>query len=51
MGLLHAAGFSLNPRYHYKALEAKALPGEIRDGLIECLERMVPIESEQLEIH
>jgi hypothetical protein len=25
--------------------------GEVRDGLIDCLERMVPSESDQLEIH
>jgi hypothetical protein len=25
--------------------------GEVRDGLIDCLERMVPTESDQLEIH
>jgi uncharacterized protein YukE len=27
------------------------MTGEVRDGLYDCLERMVPFESEQLEIH
>jgi len=48
---IHAAWVFLNPRYHYKALEAEALTGEVRDGLIDCIDRMVPKESDQLEIH
>jgi len=48
---IHAIEFFLNARYHYKALEAEALTGEVRDGFIECLERMVPKESDRLEIH
>ena len=28
---IHAAGYFLNPRYHYKAQETGALTGEIRD--------------------
>eukprot|EP00253_Pinus_taeda_P014564 PITA_14564 len=49
--LIHAAGYFLNPRYHYKALEAGALGREVRDGLIHCIDCMVPMESDQLEIH
>eukprot|EP00253_Pinus_taeda_P028702 PITA_28702 len=45
---IHAAGYFLNPRYHYKAKESGALRGEVRDGLID---RMIPLESDQLEIH
>ena len=41
----------MNPRYHYKALEADALTGEVRDGLIDCIDRMIPLECDQLEIH
>jgi len=48
---IHAAGYFLNPRYHYKAQEARALTGEVRDGLIDCIDRMIPTESEQLKIH
>lgn len=47
---IYAVGFFLNPS-HYKALEGEALIGEVRDGLIKCLEHMVLNESEQLEIH
>ena len=25
--------------------------GEVRDGLIDCIDRMIPLESNQLEIH
>ena len=48
---IHAAGYFLNPRYHYRALLGEDLTGEVKDGLYECLERMIPSESEQLEIH
>ena len=48
---IHAAGYFLNPRYHYKAKESGALRGEVRDGLVDCIERMVPSESDQLLIH
>eukprot|EP00253_Pinus_taeda_P014845 PITA_14845 len=48
---IHAAGYFLNPRYHYKALAARALKGEVRDGLIDCIDRMIPLECDQLEIH
>ena len=48
---IHAAGYFLNPRYHYKVRLGEDLTGEVKDGLYECLERMVPSESEQLEIH
>ena len=48
---IHAAGYFLNPRYHYKAKESGALRGEVRDGLVDCIERMIPSEYDQLEIH
>eukprot|EP00253_Pinus_taeda_P017282 PITA_17282 len=48
---IHAVGFFLNPRYYYKALEANTLTGEVRDGLIDCIDCMIPKESDQLEIH
>eukprot|EP00253_Pinus_taeda_P013074 PITA_13074 len=48
---IHAVGYFLNPRYHYKAKESRALRGEVRDGLIDCIDRMIPLESNQLEIH
>eukprot|EP00253_Pinus_taeda_P009791 PITA_09791 len=48
---IHAAGYFLNPRYHYKAKEAGALRGEVRDGLIDCIDRMIPLEFDQLEVH
>eukprot|EP00253_Pinus_taeda_P025996 PITA_25996 len=48
---IHATEFFLSPRYHNKALEVKALTGEVRDGLIDCIDRLVPKESDQLEIH
>eukprot|EP00253_Pinus_taeda_P030681 PITA_30681 len=48
---IHVAGYFLNPRYHYKAKESRALRGEVRDGLIDCIDRMIPLESDQLEIH
>eukprot|EP00253_Pinus_taeda_P021949 PITA_21949 len=48
---IHAAGYFLNPRYHYKAKESGALRGEVKDGLIDCIDCMIPLESDQLEIH
>ena len=48
---IHAAGYFLNPRYHYKAKESGALRGEVRDGLVDCIERMIPLESDQLQIN
>eukprot|EP00253_Pinus_taeda_P007879 PITA_07879 len=48
---IHAAGYFLNPRYHYKAMETGALRGEVRDGLIDYIDRMIPLVSDQLEIH
>eukprot|EP00253_Pinus_taeda_P004336 PITA_04336 len=48
---IHATGYFLNPWYHYKALVARALSGEVRDGLIDCIDRMIPLECDQLEIH
>eukprot|EP00253_Pinus_taeda_P027500 PITA_27500 len=48
---IHVAGYFLNPQYHYKAKESGALRGEVRDGLIDCIDRMIPLESNQLEIH
>eukprot|EP00253_Pinus_taeda_P013635 PITA_13635 len=49
--LIHAAGYFLNPLYHYKAKATRALKGEVRDGLIDCIDRMIPLECDQLEIH
>ena len=43
---IHAVGYFFNPRYHYKALEAGALGGEVRDGLIDCIDRTVPMKSD-----
>eukprot|EP00253_Pinus_taeda_P012630 PITA_12630 len=48
---IHAAGYFLNPRYHYKAKKSGALRGKVRDGLIDCIDCMMPLESDQLEIH
>eukprot|EP00253_Pinus_taeda_P023985 PITA_23985 len=48
--LIHEAGYFLNPRYHYKALAAGALSGEVRDGLIDCINCMIPLECDQLVI-
>eukprot|EP00253_Pinus_taeda_P033099 PITA_33099 len=48
---IHAAGYFLNPQYHYKAKELGALRGEVKDGLIDCIDCMIPLESDQLEIH
>lgn len=48
---IHAVRYFLNPRYHHKAQLGEDLTREVKDGLYECLERMVPNESEQLKIH
>eukprot|EP00253_Pinus_taeda_P032338 PITA_32338 len=48
---IHATGYFLNPRYHYKAKETGALRREVRDGLIDCIDHMIPLDSDQLEIH
>lgn len=47
---IHAAVYFLNPRYHYKAKETRALMGEVRDGLIDCIDCMIPLESDYMEI-
>ena len=47
----HAAGYFLNPWYHYKAKATGDLKGEVRDGLIDYIDRMIPLECDQLEIH
>ena len=41
---IHAARYFLNPRYHYKAKAIGALKGEVRDGLIDCIDHMIPFE-------
>eukprot|EP00253_Pinus_taeda_P022319 PITA_22319 len=48
---IHATGYFWNPRYHYKALATGALKGEVRNGLIDCIDHMIPLECDQLEIH
>ena len=48
---IHVAQYFLNPEYHYKARLGDLQDGEVRAGLIDCLERMVPIHADQLEIH
>eukprot|EP00253_Pinus_taeda_P029211 PITA_29211 len=48
---IHAAGYFLNRRFHYKAKASGALKGKVRDGLIDCINRMIPLECDQLEIH
>jgi len=48
---IHAARYFLNTWYCYKALEVGALGGEVRDGLIECIDHMIPLECDHLEIH
>ena len=48
---IHAAGYFLNPWYHYKAKESGALRVEVRDGLIDCIDFMIPLDSNQREIH
>ncbi|KAH9310847.1 hypothetical protein KI387_025882 [Taxus chinensis] len=48
---IHAVGYFLNPKYHYRAQLGEDQTGEVKDGLYECLERMVPDEMQQLEVH
>eukprot|EP00253_Pinus_taeda_P004648 PITA_04648 len=48
---IHAAGYFLNPQYHYKAKATRALRRGVRDGLIDYINRMIPLEFDQLEIH
>eukprot|EP00253_Pinus_taeda_P023961 PITA_23961 len=48
---IHASGYFLNPKYHYKNRLGDLHDGEVRAGLIDCLERMVHSHSNQLEIH
>jgi hypothetical protein len=48
---IHATGYFLNPRYHYRAQLGEDMTGEVRDGLIDFLECMAPSESDQLEMH
>eukprot|EP00253_Pinus_taeda_P013082 PITA_13082 len=48
---IHAVGYFLNPKYHYKARLGDLQVVEVKDGLIDCLERMVLINVDQLEIH
>jgi hypothetical protein len=43
--------YFLNPRYHYRFEFGEDQTREVKDGLYECLERMVPNKSQQLEIH
>eukprot|EP00253_Pinus_taeda_P001573 PITA_01573 len=48
---IHAARYFLNPKYHYKNRLGDLHDGEVRAGLIDCLEHVVPSHAEQLEIH
>eukprot|EP00253_Pinus_taeda_P032930 PITA_32930 len=48
---IHVVGYFLNPKYHYKNRLGDLHDGEVRVGLIDCLERMVPSHADQLEIH
>eukprot|EP00253_Pinus_taeda_P021846 PITA_21846 len=48
---IHATGYFLNLKYHYKNQLGDLHDGEVRVGLIDCLERMVPTHADQLEIH
>eukprot|EP00253_Pinus_taeda_P017071 PITA_17071 len=47
----HAIWYFLNPKYHYKAPLGDLRVGEVRDGFIDCLERMVPNHADEMEIH
>ena len=49
--LLHAVGYFLNPKYHYKARLGDQRDGEVRSRLIDFLERMVPNHADLLETH
>eukprot|EP00253_Pinus_taeda_P008053 PITA_08053 len=48
---IHVVGYFLNPKYHYKNRLGDLHDGEVRVGLIDCLERMGPSHANQLEIH
>jgi hypothetical protein len=48
---IHAAGFFLNPKYHYRTRLGDDLTGEVKDGLYDCIERMIPDENDQMEVH
>eukprot|EP00253_Pinus_taeda_P036330 PITA_36330 len=48
---IHAVGYVLNPKYHYKAQLGDLWDREVRARLFDCLERMVPSHVDQLEIH
>ena len=48
---IHAAGYFFNPRYQYREHIDPDPIGEVVDGLYPFLERMVPNEADQLEIH
>eukprot|EP00253_Pinus_taeda_P003482 PITA_03482 len=48
---IHVVGYFLNPRYHYKNWLGDLHDGEVKAGLIDCLECMVPSHANQLEIH
>eukprot|EP00253_Pinus_taeda_P021429 PITA_21429 len=48
---IHVVGYFLNSKYDYKARLGDLQVGEVRDGLYDCLERMVPNHSNKLEIH
>eukprot|EP00253_Pinus_taeda_P008392 PITA_08392 len=48
---IHAAGYFLKPKYHYKNRLGDLHDGEVKAGLIDCLECMVPTHADQLEIH
>ena len=48
---IHVAGYFLNPRYHYRDHIDQDPNREVANGLYSCLERMVPNEGDQLEIH
>ena len=43
---IHATGYFLNPRYHYKAKATGALKGEVRNGLIDCIDCMIPLDCD-----
>jgi hypothetical protein len=45
---IHAAGLFLNPAFAY-ACDFN-FDGEVQDGLIECIQRMVPSAEERIEI-
>eukprot|EP00253_Pinus_taeda_P022689 PITA_22689 len=48
---IHAAGYFLNPKYHYKNWVGDLHDREVRAGLIDCLKCMVPTHANQLKIH